>query len=296
MMMQRNPTSSLFVFRALRASRSRRMPQRLLSSAPSSNCDVVQGPSLLRTTVHRPRPSLLFLPGLRSLPFWTQWDGQTNRVAYNDPKVQRAVAYLEENCSTILQEYEEVATSMKSDYTADTEHQLHKGKWDWHSYMLKGQVQGHFAQHFPEVTGILQNLREEGMLFEGNPFGYCFFSTLHPHASINAHSAPMNLRLRVHLPLLVPKETASDERPSCGIRVGSVTRPWKASKALVFDDAYDHEVWNETDQKRVLLLVDLWHPDVTLQEREDIVGMFEEARKNMAGDAKKNSRANTWLG
>ena len=40
------------------------------ASAPS-NCDIIKGPSLLRTIVHRPRPSLLFLPGLRSLPFWT---------------------------------------------------------------------------------------------------------------------------------------------------------------------------------------------------------------------------------
>lgn len=35
-----------------------------------------------------------------------------------------------------------------------------------------------------------------------------------------------------------------------------------AGKCLVFDDCYEHEVWNKTEGERVLLLFDLWHPDL----------------------------------
>lgn len=250
---------------------------------PLHNCDVVQGPSLLRTGTARPHPSLLYLPGLRSLPFWTQWDEKSgaNRVAYQDPGVSAAVEHLESHVDDIRSEYCRVATGRWSDYQTDTEHTLHKGRWDWHSYMTKGKVQDDFTKHFPGTSLVLQKLRDDGHLFEGTPFGYTFFSTLHGNSSIEAHTSPMNFRVRVHLPLIVPEEedAGSDEEIQCGIRVGPVTRRWKTDKALVLDDAYDHEVWNETKENRVLLLVDLWHPDVSKQERRDIVATFDLAQQ-----------------
>lgn len=38
-------------------------------------------------------------------------------------------------------------------------------------------------------------------------------------------------------------------------------------KCLVFDDCYEHEVWNKTGKERVLLLFDLWHPDLVEEVR-----------------------------
>lgn len=248
--------------------------------------DVVQGPSLLRTSLDRPNPSLIHLPGLRALPFWTQADKSgANRVAYGAVGVTRAVEHLQAHWTTIRDEYTRVAPQRPSDYEdAATEHKLHQGTWDWHSYMLKGQLQGDFATHFPQTTQILQTLRDEGLLFEGTPFGYSFFSTLHPQSKIAPHTSPMNLRLRVHLPLLVPDEDDDNNnntgRPACGIQVGPLVRAWKAGQALVLDDAYRHEVWNETAQARVVLLVDLWHPDVTVTERREIVSLLAQAAAN----------------
>jgi aspartate beta-hydroxylase len=91
----------------------------------------------------------------------------------------------------------------------------------------------------------------------------------------------MNLRVRIHLPLVVPTDDSGDEQKEvkCGIRVGAVTKRWTQGKAMVLDDSFEHEVWNDTDQQRVLLLVDIWHPDVTKQERQDIVGTFEHAQQ-----------------
>ena len=136
------------------------------------------------------------------------------------------------------------------------------------------------------------------MLF-GTPFGFCFFSTLHAKSSIRAHSDPMNLRLRMHLPLVVPKsgrgETSSSplpsgddddarlsnspRRPTAGIRVADQVREWREGLAVVLDDSYVHEAWNDSeDGVRVVLLTDLWHPDVRAEERGRISNMFDYAR------------------
>ena len=128
-------------------------------------------------------------------------------------------------------------------------------------------------------------------MFFGTPFGFCFFSTLHGKSSIKPHSGPMNLRLRLHLPLMVPTkkddETNNNSRPITGIRVADQQREWHEGSSLVLDDSYVHEVWNDSDESRVLFLLDLWHPDVRMEERERIVNMFEFARiKGWIGNKK----------
>lgn len=251
----------------------------------SFSTDVIQGPSLLRTSLDRPNPSLIHLPGLRSLPFWTQWDGNVTRVAYQDEQVAFCVDHLQSHWETLREEYQSKSPQLRSDYEQSTEHAtLHDGSWDWHSYMLKGKIQGHFCAHFSQTAEILQVLRDEGFLFEGTPFGYTFYSTLHANSKIAPHTAPMNFRLRIHLPLIVPQGTSvtsdnKDDALPCGIRVGPLVREWVPGQALVLDDAYRHGVWNETDAARVVLLVDMWHPDVTTTERTEIVEMFTTAEK-----------------
>jgi Aspartyl/Asparaginyl beta-hydroxylase len=237
----------------------------------------------------------MFLPGLRSLPFWTSYDSSsdTNRIAYQDPTLTKVVSHLEKQVDVIRQEYNRVAPLLQSDYKHDAanEHSLHQGTWDWHSYMTKGKIQGQFGQHFPETMQILQQLRQNEndgspswLLLENIPFGYAFFSTLHPHSNIKAHVSPMNLRYRIHLPLQVPPnatqlDNSKQQLPLCGIRVGNQVQTWTEGKALVLDDSYDHEVWNNTDHRRVLFLMDIWHPDISIKERKDIVGMFRHAQE-----------------
>jgi len=101
----------------------------------------------------------------------------------------------------------------------------------------------------------------------------------------------MNLRLRVHLPLIVPKPTSpedSNRKPLAGIRVADQTREFREGSAIVLDDSYVHEVWNEGDSPRVLLLMDLWHPDVRLEERRRIATMFTFAQdQGWIGNQKK---------
>jgi aspartate beta-hydroxylase len=91
------------------------------------------------------------------------------------------------------------------------------------------------------------------------------FSLLKPKTRIPPHTGVSNARLVTHLPLIVPKD--------CGFRVGNETREWIPGKAWVFDDTIEHEAWNESDQLRVVLIFDIWHPSLTLAEREMITAM-----------------------
>jgi aspartate beta-hydroxylase len=86
------------------------------------------------------------------------------------------------------------------------------------------------------------------------------FSLLKPRTRIPPHCGVSNTRLVVHLPLIVPE--------GCGFRVGNESRQWVPGKAWVFDDTIEHEAWNESDKLRVVLIFDIWHPDLSATERE----------------------------
>jgi beta-hydroxylase len=82
-----------------------------------------------------------------------------------------------------------------------------------------------------------------------------FFSILSPHKHIPAHRGAYNGILRYHLGLLVP-----EPRERCRIRIGNTVRHWTEGQSLIFDDTYNHEVWNDTDGHRVVLFVDFARP------------------------------------
>lgn len=81
------------------------------------------------------------------------------------------------------------------------------------------------------------------------------FSVLEPGKRIPPHRGPYNGVLRLHLGLIVP-----EPRERLGIRVGAERRQWSEGRALIFDDAYEHEAWNETEGVRVVLFIDFEKP------------------------------------
>ena len=93
------------------------------------------------------------------------------------------------------------------------------------------------------------------------------FSLMRPGAHIPPHNGLINTRLICHLPLIVPGR--------CDFRVGNEVRQWVEGKAWAFDDTIEHEAWNTTDQTRVILLFDIWRPELTEEERALVVAMFE---------------------
>ncbi len=85
------------------------------------------------------------------------------------------------------------------------------------------------------------------------------FSILEPGTRIPPHTGSSNVRATVHLPLVVPS--------GCGFRVGAETRTPEVGKAWAFDDTIEHEAWNDSDQARAILILDVWNPLLTEAER-----------------------------
>ena len=166
---------------------------------------------------------------------------------------------------------------MQSDYdVAETEHKLHEGQsWKWHSFVQKGERSAQVYAHCPETAALLES---NPFLMLGVPFSYSFFSTLSPGTNIDPHTAVSNLRLRCHLPLYVPKEA------DVGMKLAGETLRWEEGKMVIFDDSFPHEVWyhdapqgkqaNNKVDDRVVLLMDLWHPEISRGERHAIEDMF----------------------
>ena len=112
------------------------------------------------------------------------------------------------------------------------------------------------------------------------------FSILAPHYHIPAHQGPTNGIIRVHLPLLVPRD-----RARCRIRVGDTILVWELGQAVVFDDYYEHEVWNDTDETRVVLFFDVDRPMRPLGRllNRAIIALFKQSA--YIKDAKRNIEA-----
>lgn len=113
-----------------------------------------------------------------------------------------------------------------------------------------------------------------------------WFSILAPGYHIPAHRGVTKGILTCHLGLIIPKE-----RERCRIRVEDQTLPWKPGKTLVFCDGYDHEVWNDTDEERTILLIQFDRP-MRLPGRLfskifvallKLTAFYKEPKKNMAG-------------
>ena len=82
-----------------------------------------------------------------------------------------------------------------------------------------------------------------------------FFSILSPGKHIPAHRGAWNGILRFHLGLMVP-----EPRERVRIRIGNDFYSWREGEALIFDDTFNHEVWNDTTGYRVVLFVDFARP------------------------------------
>lgn len=93
------------------------------------------------------------------------------------------------------------------------------------------------------------------------------FSLLRPGTHIPAHTGLLNVRLICHLPLIVPA--------GCQFRVGNQMREWKEGELLVFNDSIEHEAWNNSDHQRVILLFEVWRPELAEEERVFIRSLFQ---------------------
>jgi len=136
---------------------------------------------------------------------------------------------------------------------------------DWTAIHLiqHGQVNEVNARHCPKTMSVLERVPQPRV---PGASPNAMFSLLAPNTIIPPHVGISNTRLVCHLPLIVPD--------GCWFRVGAQTRYWQRGEAFVFDDTMQHEAANPSDQLRVVLIFDVWHPDLSEVEQAAVAALI----------------------
>jgi aspartate beta-hydroxylase len=138
----------------------------------------------------------------------------------------------------------------------DTEQLTTSGNWKELNLMFQGIRQVKNSNLCPKTVDLIeQEIPEAASMVRGA----VKVSILTPGTVIKPHHGPSNTRMRTHLGIIVPS--------GCFIRAGDPEEPshlrqWEEGKLLCFDDSYRHEVWHEGTEPRIILTVDVWHPEM----------------------------------
>ncbi|KAL1006424.1 hypothetical protein UPYG_G00072190 [Umbra pygmaea] len=193
--------------------------------------------------------SLYNVDGLKAQPWWT-----AKETGYVD-----LVKTLERNWKTIREEVLTVMDKSTGLFLPEEENLREKGEWGQFTLWQQGKKVGDSCRSVPKTCGLLERHPEA----TGCKRGQIKFSVMQPGTHVWPHTGPTNCRLRMHLGLVIPKT-------GCKIRCTNDTRVWEEGKVLIFDDSFEHEVWQDADSYRLIFIVDVWHPELTQYQRQTL--------------------------
>jgi hypothetical protein len=169
---------------------------------------------------------------------------------WHDPRQFPVAMALENAADEIAAELQELSSKQ---FVDEAEQIARVGRWSV-VFLVKQRVRcDDVCSICPATASVLDAHRDETLLA-----GAAYFSCLDPGTHVAPHRGPTNTRLRCHLGIEVPDD--------CGLKVGGITGAWQRGRCIVFDDSFVHEVWNWSPMRRAVLIVDIWHPDLTPDE------------------------------
>ena len=180
--------------------------------------------------------------------------GLDRPVFYDTDKTYPILRLLDKNYPVIREELDALLADMD---TIPRYHELAKtesyisGSGDpernWRVFMLRSMVGTPRANQAkcPRTTALIRKIPN---IYQA------FFSILDAKKSIPAHSGVYLGYLRYHLGLRVPK----NHPPT--MRVRNQYHTWAEGQSILFDDSLNHEVYNNSDGVRVVLIVDILRP------------------------------------
>ena len=211
----------------------------------------------------RQRPRFFYFPDLPDLPYhdpflqpWANALHASFEVIRND-----AVRVFAED-----QKFQPFMVSKGSSKTQ--EHIQGSGKepaWDAFFFYRHGERFNKNHDRCPETSAALESI-ELCRISDQAP-EICF-SVLGPGTQIMPHFGVSNVRLVMHLPLLIPGDCALN-------LIDAGEHHWQEGKLMMFDDTFQHEAWNRSDSPRIILLMDCWNPHLTAPEKTAVKHLIE---------------------
>ncbi|XP_021244733.1 aspartyl/asparaginyl beta-hydroxylase isoform X3 [Numida meleagris] len=193
--------------------------------------------------------SLYNVKGLKAQPWWT-----ARETGYTE-----LVKSLEKNWKLIRDEGLDVMDKKRSLFLPEDENLREKGDWSQFTLWQQGRKNENACKGVPKTCALLERFPEA----TGCRRGQIKYSVMLPGTHVWPHTGPTNCRLRMHLGLVIPKE-------GCRIRCAQENRTWEEGKVLIFDDSFEHEVWQDAESYRLIFIVDVWHPELTAQQRRTL--------------------------
>lgn len=179
------------------------------------------------------RPTVLSVPGLRSSPIW---------------ELPIIAEKLSSNCEVISHEI--MCALEQGKLKPDKiEKSVSSGNWNAYYHMEEGVLNPDFGNHCPRTADLIESLP----VFKCS-LGYSYISVIGPGTLIASHHGCTNAKLRIQLPLLHCEGSA--------LAVDGVNYHYTQGIPIIFDDSFCHSVCNEGVKPRVVLIIDIWHPDV----------------------------------
>eukprot|EP00929_Paragymnodinium_shiwhaense_P042578 TRINITY_DN22014_c0_g1_i11.p1 TRINITY_DN22014_c0_g1~~TRINITY_DN22014_c0_g1_i11.p1 ORF type:complete len:425 (+),score=95.95 TRINITY_DN22014_c0_g1_i11:161-1435(+) len=202
-----------------------------------------------------------YFPGLTAKPFW-----EPEEVGDWVEKVRKGLPFVQGELADLLEDDEEalLTDSVQNDVMGS----------GWSGFRL--QRQGSWIQRncdrFPRTV---QLLRESGcpVAMRG-----VIVARQAPRSRVAPHSDGRNCFLTAHFGLSVPE--------NCEINVANETREWIDDGVLILDTSFRHSTKNDSDEDRFVLLIDFWHPDLTVPEQEAMEYVYDFRTKFEQGKIK----------
>lgn len=194
--------------------------------------------------------SLYNVDRLTARPWWTL---QQTTYLRELRKFEERWKEIRDEGLAILQSHNQI-----NSFKDEAENLRDKGVWKQLELYARGQQISSNCKRAPVTCQLIAQFPAAHTCRRGQ----AKFSVMQPNTHVWPHCGPTNCRLRAHLGLVVP--------PGTELRVGEEKRSWKEGKMLVFDDSFEHEVWHNGSSIRLVLIVDVWHPELTEQERRSL--------------------------
>ena len=205
-------------------------------------------------------PSSFYFPGLPQRQFYER--DEFEWLA----DVEAAVPAMRDELLSVLADGEDFAPYVEAsgDRPRAANPLLDDPSWGAFYFWRNGKRVAENANRCPATMAALE-LAPMPDIDQRSPIA--LWSLLKSGTHIQPHHGLLNTRLICHVPLIVPGD--------CALRVGNETREWREGEALIFDDSFEHEAWNRSGASRVVLLFEIWRPEISVEERAALTAIFE---------------------
>jgi hypothetical protein len=210
--------------------------------------------------IYLQQPTSFYFPGLPQTPWYS--NDQFPWAA----ELEAAVPEMRAEIEQVLADEEGLEPYVQTEVKrASRGHSLlNDARWSAFHLFRDGERVEENARRCPLIMRLLELLLIP-RIKRRSPMA--LISILKPGTHIPPHHGMINTRLICHIPLVVP--------PGCRLRVGAETREVVEGKAMIFDDSFEHEAWNEGGAARAVLLFEIWRPEISESEKIALTAMFE---------------------